>query len=268
MITKLSIKSGFAKDLPIAAALRKTKLGRLTILWGANGSGKSVCLQTMAAHSSCAGGGWTRLLEPLETHGFGEKYSWAGACRKNTPGNCEATMTWDRVPVFYGNSKDYGRPDIASDHVFDGDGMQSAMDLVVDRMTPKSSGQRRRQNLERMFGILTSAPDFQQMQPRGGVNAAWRECFEAQIAYLARRPDPGSGVTTVLLDEPERNLDAATASAFWTKAVPHFEKHAQVIIATHHPLALPLLYRKDVTWIEDKTGAAMEALTIYKNAFS
>jgi energy-coupling factor transporter ATP-binding protein EcfA2 len=272
MIHSTSITSGFAKKFPLAKQLAKTKLSpSLNILWGENGSGKTSILQIMAAYSFCHGGGWTRLLSPIELRGFGisgrTPNELPHALARNSPGESRCEMDWDRAPVFFDNGNDTPGSIIDGDPTNSPDGILSGVDGIVLRMKKPSSGQMRKFKLNTILNRLQDAPDFKSYKPRKDINDTWQKCLKEQADYLAQRPESTDTRVTILMDEPEKHLDLATANRFWNEVIPHLTKFAQVIIATHHPLALAAT-AEDTVWISPKKGEHLKAKEIYQNAFS
>ena len=255
MIKKLKAVKGFAKDLPLILALSKKELGSgINILWGANGSGKSTALKFMAAHTQCHSGGWTRLLVPLEC-GVCDGWKAGKTAARLSPGACESVLDWDRAPVFFdpgGLSPFEPEPGI----------LDSGANLMVEvrhRLNCESSGQLRSRRIAEMRELLASAPDFRQTKLSKRLNSAWEKNFKDQIKWLSELPD--SIRLSLLMDEPDKNLDAKAAYELWYQLIPHFAKYVQVIVATHHPFALAC---SKAVWFEDVKGSADAAREVYK----
>jgi ABC-type lipoprotein export system ATPase subunit len=268
MIHSLKITSGYAKKLPAVKRANRIKFSpSLNILWGPNGCGKTSILEIIAAHTFCYSGGWTRLLDPMELAGLGksESIELPAALSYKSPGNCKAVLDWDRVPVFFANGKDEGMGHFILEKARDTtDGITDPMEALFQKMTPRSSGERRRAKLNQIQQMLQSAPDFRKTKVATHVNQLWQGVYQKQLDYLKQIPNEPR--ITVLFDEPERHLDLRTSDKFWRELIPHISKYAQVFVATHHPLALQHI--KTAVWITPEKGEEQTAFETYQTAFS
>lgn len=269
MITNIRVNSGFASKLPICKAANKidTLHRRLNVLWGPNGSGKTTLLRLVAGQTFCAGGGWSRLLAPVEIFGLlgsGEGTDIPTDLDYVAPGGCVVRLDWDRAPVFFASGDDSaGGLAFFESEEDSADGITSPVQGLLERVERPSSGQLRQRKLDRAMQLLRDAPDFANIQLRPSLNDSWRSCYEKQIAYLAQRPDDGR--VTVIMDEPDKHLDTNAAAELWGITIPHIAYHAQVIVATHHPLALQ---HADALWIEAWSGLHERDRNVYTKAFT
>ena len=268
MITSLQIQSGYGAKIPMLKKPLQFNAG-LNILWGPNGCGKTTLLKTLAAYSFCPGGGWTRLFAPMEILGLlgDAAVQLPEALAKFAPGHAKAEFGWDRIPVFFSNGNDGVRIDaFAEDETDSPDGITSVEEQMLSALKPKSSGETRASKLDNALRLLQSAPDFAVFEPSKAINDLAKACFQAQADYLAKRTDPATSRVTILMDEPDKHLDAEKAYAFWTELVPHLSQHAQVIISSHHPFCLSHIV--GARWIHPKGSDPRKMLDLYRKALA
>lgn len=265
MITNARKFTGYAAGLPVVQALERTQLAHgLHVLWGPNGSGKTTALQIIAAHTLCANGGWSRLRDPLEFAPYAKRQTCMSSVARMAPGECGVTLQWDRMPVFFANSldtSDFQTLDSGAEH--SQDGMTDFFTAAKLKFERPSSGQLRALKLEQTLQQLRSAPDFKNVRLRPGLNDTWKAVYRDQIKFMESRPD--NGRVTVLLDEPDRHLDLVAAERLWSVVIPHIAKHAQVLVATHHPFALA---REEAKWICAEAGEQSKALSLYRRVLT
>lgn len=200
------------------------------VIYGKNGSGKTTLLKLMGAHSGCPEyGGWSTFPEwvflPVEKE-------------RSLPGclthlarlgpDVEATVDWDGAATFMHLAAKSDEPFYAfgSPH----DVLTTYGDQVSAVVSKASSGQARAMRLAMVLKkVKTERPDLMKLEARRDRDTAFLEYVEKL---------PRKGPLTVLLDEPERSLDADAQILFWQTILPAMAKELQVIVTSHSPFAL------------------------------
>lgn len=201
------------------------------VLYGKNGSGKTTLLKIIGAHSGCPEyGGWSAIPE------------WVFLDRENAklPGcltqlarlgpSVAANVSWDGTATFMHLAA-------KSDEPFQAFGMPHDVltdygDQVMAVMSKASSGQSRAIRLGKVLQkAKLERPDI--LKLKDARDDARTKAFFDYVRKLPRK-----GPFTVLLDEPERSLDADAQILFWSTILPAMARELQVIVTSHSPFAL------------------------------
>lgn len=254
MISGFQFKTGFALNLPNIGSKLFEFTDGLSILFGPNGCGKSVCLNTIKSYCGIPGGGWTRINDPLSM-GTSTSKHFPYAYRSFTPGNCDAWVGWDGTPAFYNDG------DIKVDSTFfwnkerqSEDGITSEAEQFEALTTKPSSGQYRIQRINKVMQVIQSPPDLK-VVPDHITNKAHAA---AEVSYFASLSHKGKA--TLLFDEPERALSLPKQKELFT-LLHELSKTYQVIIATHSPF---VLFQTGANIIDVEPGYSNECRQILK----
>ncbi len=233
MITGLQFKTGFPLKLPhIGSKLFKFTDG-FNVLFGPNGGGKSVCLNTIKGYCGIpnGSGGWTRISEPSKL-GTSSSTQFPYAYRAYTPNNSDAWVGWDGQPTFFNDG------DIKVDPTFFFDKERQSVDGITSQSeqldalaTKPSSGQYRIQRINKVMQVIQTPPNLNVI-PDHIFN---KNHALAEINYIKNLPH--NGKITLLFDEPERALALPKQRELF-EILRDMSKTFQIIIATHSPFVL------------------------------
>lgn len=165
MIYWMQYLDGFPIDMKnIGNRVFEFKVG-VNVLWGANGSGKSVTLKTLKAYCGIEKGGWTRVNDPsnIGTSFLGtmaEAMDFPHAYRQYTPSKIMANVAWSGNPTFYNEG------DIKVNDVFFYQNVGQSDDGITDEseqfdalVSKPSSGQYRLQKINKILNMLEKGPE-------------------------------------------------------------------------------------------------------------
>lgn len=235
MIRSVSITKGWpvenlkAFELTTGQPRRFTFKPGANVLFGPNGSGKTTLLRIMGAFSGCPEhGGWSGLPESFT---LDEKKRFPacliGAARLG-PG-VEAKVSWDGTATFMHLAAKSDEPMVAfgmPHDVFDSGEQVSVM------MSKLSTGQGRALRLAKVLKkAKLERPKILGLKPYDHDSKGKR--FLDYVRKLPRK-----GPLTLLLDEPERSLDADAQILFWSRILPAVAQELQVIVTSHSPFGL------------------------------
>ena len=198
----------------------------MNVLFGKNGSGKTTLLKIMGGFSGCPEhGGWSALPERLDK---GKKFP-GGMVANAHVGDVSAAVAWDGTATFMHLAAKSDEPMIAFGMPHD---VLDDHDQISVMMSKASSGQGRAIRLSKVLQkIKLERPDLLKLKPRD-----YDETGKGFLEYVKKLPRKGP--LTVLLDEPERSLDADAQILFWSRILPAVAKEIQVIVTSHSPFAL------------------------------
>lgn len=241
MIESIQFKIGFPLDLPcVGDRIFRFKPG-INILFGPNGTGKSVILKTLKSYCGIAGGGWTFFNDPMQLASNQFPFAYMGL----TPSKCTADVRWDGTPSFFNdgdikvNETFFYMSERKSDDGITGESEQ--MDLLAEK---PSSGQYRIKKVNKVFNLIRNVPTYSKTDIPSGYSS---DCIK-ELNYWNNLPR--TGPQTIILDEPERALSLFLQKRLFTEILPQFED-LQIILATHSIFSLNM---KDANLIEFEPG--------------
>ena len=212
MIYYIQYKNGFPLELPYIGERRFEFKSGINILFGPNGVGKSVILNTIKAYCGICGGGWTDFNDPMRLASTKFPFAYLGI----TPSRCQATVDWDGTPSFF-NDGDIKVNDtffyMNEKHSDDGITCEAEqMDLLAEK---PSSGQYRIKKVNKVFNMIRDIPTYNVSDIPPGYK--YEDC-KRELEYWNSLPH--TGPQTVLLDEPERALSIALQNKMFSQILP------------------------------------------------
>ena len=241
MIRSIQFKDGFPLELPCIGQRRFDFTDGINLMFGGNGTGKSVILKTLKSYCGIKAGGWTVFNSPQEL-GCGRMngYDFPDAYSTYSPANTRAMVTWDGTPTLY-NDGDLKTPELLL--LFNmnqySDGITDENDLEQQLTKFPSAGQFRANKINKVISLLKDgAPKYTKDDVphyRDSQDNIWAKREFDYWEYINKLyvDTFGEGKTTVLLDEPERSLSHAKQKDLFLNVIPNELKDYQVIIATH-----------------------------------
>lgn len=215
----------------------------VNIIVGPNGSGKSTIMQLLAQYFLCYQGGVQKLTRPACEFLF----------ERGVPLN-GYRVDHDGGPVmFFDSARKPGLDRVGFDYDFMTEGIQQLH-------THGSHGEQQLTQMTRtLHGIFGEFPAFPIPQHYQGLNGPGTP--PSNVVAHAKSLE-GTGVGTVLLDEPENSLQIDRQYGLFLNLVRKPPK-AQVIVVTHSMFAYRL---PGVNYIETKPGFLKEARRIIEQA--
>jgi ABC-type lipoprotein export system ATPase subunit len=245
MINKIQFLQGFPLDLPQVGKRIFNFDENFNVLFGNNGTGKSVILKTIKAYCGIEKGGWTRLSDEIKLPATSPDH-FPATYSVYTPNNCIANVDWDGKPTFYneGDIKVDGLGWFFDNQQLSDDGITTGDEHLDTLATKPSSGQYRLKKLNKIFNILENPPKIS-----GSSNEA---------KYI--KSLPRNGKITVLFDEPERALSLPKQMELFELLRDISDKY-QVIVATHSPF---ILFQEGVNIIDMEDEYSLKCIEIFK----
>ena len=231
--------------------------GKINIIFGANGSGKSTIIKAIAGAASC-GDGYTQFNDPSafrysfswdkmpekEIYSTGEFLKILDGRKKNT-----AEVEWDGSPVYYHN---FGETAKKAGNIF-GELMNSGIInsakeevgfLLGEKMI--SAGQKAAWIFNKLVRVISNEISLKQivepfMDNVKNANSTWTSAYEVQYEYYSKLPNfLNVKEKTLLLDEIDINLDIETVYRLYMEVFPRLvDKYGtQIIAVSHSPLML------------------------------
>lgn len=224
--------------------------GKLNIIFGPNGCGKTTILKAIAGNAGIAGDGMTRAADPTEVFGWLDQENrdvkavakYIQGLKGNT-----AEVDWDGNVVYYDNFAHTMKNGYNFIGGLEGTALGSFRDEIIFRV----SGNRTNSGRKAMwlFGNvlayqkngMTLKKIFEPKLNEKRINDVWRNSYKTQDKYFQQFENYDKEVPmTILFDEPEVNFDIMTVWKLYSTAFPKICKDygTQFITVSHSPIVM------------------------------
>ena len=223
--------------------------GKLNIIFGPNGCGKTTILKAIAGNAGINGDGMTHPADPSEVFGwFNEDKSvdtvakYIQKLKLNT-----AEVEWDGNVVYYDNFAHTLRNNYGAIGELQGTALGSFEEEIAYRVSGNrtNSGKRSMWLLGNILGYqergITLEKIFHPHVNNERANNTWLNSYKTQAEYFKQYENYGKEVPmTILFDEPEVNFDIMTVWNLYHNAFPKIcEKYGtQFITVSHSPIVM------------------------------
>ena len=225
--------------------------GKLNIIFGPNGCGKTTILKAIAGTAGIPGDGITKPGDPSDVFGFGlgeEKYSVKEVAKhieelkKNS-----AVVDWDGNVVYYDNFAETMKHGYGYIGGLEGTALGSFEQEISFRFNGSkiNAGKKAMWLLGNVVEYqkkgITLEKIFDAYVKRDRMNSLWKKSYKAQSEYFQQYENYGKEVPmTFLFDEPEVNFDIMTVWKLYSGVFPKIcdEYGTQFITVSHSPLVL------------------------------
>lgn len=213
----------------------------INVLFGPNGCGKSVLLNTLSLYTGVSEyGGWSEPIKPIGgqiriNRNYNELRTKKGYLdyAHESAKLGKANLDWDGVAAYFSNITEKSSFQLLGDAM---NGMTNEMNLTeaINLNSSKaSSGQKTLFHLSKLQN--EKVPNLA-IEAYKDCNEAWQEYGRLLSNYV--KDLPRNGKPSLLLDEPDRSLDFSNQKQFWELFIPIMAKKFQIIVATHSPFVL------------------------------
>ena len=250
--------------------------GKVNIIFGPNGSGKTTILKAIAGEAGIKGDGFTHPAEPSEVFGWtGDKRSVADVKKYLEGLKCNSsTVDWDGSIVYYDNLQEKLKFGMGYIGGLVGSAISSIGEEFDYRINAGkiSSGQKAGWLLGKVVRLqkngLTIKSIFDNVLNNNRMNDVWVGSYKTQSEYFSKYDNYDKVVPmTFLFDEPEVNFDILTVWTLYSQFFPSVcEKFGtQIITVSHSPLVLAKEiaeneYINIISIVENYTEQAKELL--------
>ena len=227
--------------------------GKLNIIFGPNGCGKTTILKAIAGNAGIKDDGMTRAADPLDVFRLNDKPT-VEAVGKYIEGlkHNSAEVVWDGNVIYYDNFAQTMKNGYGYIGMLEGTALRNFSDEIAFRVNGGRTNAGRKalwmlgNVLEYQKDGITLEKIFEPHINNNRANDTWINSYKAQAEYFKQYENYGKEVPmTILFDEPEVNFDIMTVWNLYSKVFPAIcEKTGMQIITVSHS---PLVMSQDIT---------------------
>ena len=223
--------------------------GKLNIIFGPNGCGKTTILKAIAGTAGISSDGMTKPADPVEVFGWSGKEKditkvaeYIEKLKQNS-----AEVEWDGNVVYYDNFAHTMKIGYGEIGALGG----TALGSFEDEITFRVSGNRVNAGRKAMWLLgnvleyqkrgITLEKIFEPYLKNKRANDVWANSYKTQSEYFKQYENYNKEAPmTILFDEPEVNFDIMTVWNLYSKAFPTIcEKSGmQIITVSHSPIVM------------------------------
>ena len=206
----------------------------VNVIYGPNGSGKTMLLDIIGHYTFVQGKGWSKEVSFSEVgfhsslYNFDIKKDYLD--QKSKFGICE--LDWDGVPVFKTQGilpKEWSSWVVSKIMC----GCPNEEDISYDKLKTihkehMSNGQTANFYINNLLELVV--PDLSLLKSENKWSREYKNLVADYVLTLK-----GGGKPTILIDEIDGVLDFDNLYKFWNVSVPELAKRFQIIVITHNP---------------------------------
>ena len=223
--------------------------GKLNIIFGPNGCGKTTILKAIAGTAGIVGDGMTHPGEPIDVFWLDNDRESIEAMAKHIEELKQNTadVVWDGNVVYYDNfahTFEQGNSFIGG---LEGTALGSFSDEITFRVAGSKTNAGRRAMwmlgnvLEYQKSGLTIKKIFEPFLKNKRLNDTWYKSYKTQDKYFQQFENYDKEVPmTILFDEPEVNFDIMTVWNLYNNVFPTIceKMGTQIITVSHSPIVM------------------------------
>ena len=205
----------------------------INVVYGPNGSGKTMLLDTLGHYTFIQGKGWSKEVSFMDVGFHSSLYNFdiiAALHTKSKYGNC--ILNWDGVPVFKTQGilpKEWSSWVVSKIMC----GCPNEEDLSYDKLKNihkehMSNGITAKYYINNMLEM--EVPDLTLLKSEAKYSREYKNLVADYVSTL-----PMNGKPTLLIDEIDGVLDFDNLFEFWNTSILELVKKYQIIIITHNP---------------------------------